>query len=78
MSTGKAVDQGYVAVNPSIIPYGSKLWIVADDGEVYGYAIAADTGGSVGRNDILVDLFMWSYDECIQWGAKNVTIYVIE
>ena len=78
MSTGKAVDQGYVAVNPDIIPYGSKLWIVADDGEVYGYAIAADTGGSVGRNDILVDLFMWSYDECIQWGAKNVTIYVIE
>lgn len=78
MSTGKAVDQGYVAVNPNIIPYGSKLWIVADDGEVYGYAIAADTGGSVGRNDILVDLFMWSYDECIQWGAKNVTIYVIE
>lgn len=78
MSTGKAVEQGYVAVNPDIIPYGSKLYIVADDGEVYGYAIAADTGGSVGRNDILVDLFMWSYDECIQWGAKDVTIYVLE
>ncbi|MBQ4312209.1 MAG: G5 domain-containing protein [Oscillospiraceae bacterium] len=78
MSTGKAVDQGYVAVNPDIIPYGSKLYIVADDGEVYGYAIAADTGGSVRRNAIVVDLFMWSYDECIQWGAKNVTIYIIE
>lgn len=78
MSTGKTVEQGYVAVNPDIIPYGSKLYIVADDGEVYGYAIAADTGGSVGRNDILVDLFMWSYDECIQWGAKDVTIYVLE
>lgn len=78
MSTGKAVDQGYVAVNPDIIPYGSKLYIVADDGEVYGYAIAADTGGSVRRNAIVVDLFMWSYDDCIQWGAKNVTIYIIE
>lgn len=77
MSTGKAVQQGYVAVNPDIIPYGTKMYIVADDGEVYGYAIAADTGGSVGRNDILVDLFMWSYDECIQWGAKNVTIYIL-
>lgn len=78
MSTGKAVEQGYVAVNPDVIPYGSKLYIVADDGEVYGYAIAADTGGSVGRNDILVDLFMWSYDECIQWGAKDVTIYILD
>ena len=44
MSTGKAVFQGYVAVDPNIIPYGSELYIVADDGEVYGYAIAADTG----------------------------------
>lgn len=78
MSTGKAVQQGYVAVNPDIIPYGTRMYIVADDGEVYGYAIAADTGGSVGRNDILVDLFMWSYDECIQWGAKNVTIYILD
>lgn len=77
MSTGKTVDQGYVAVNPDIIPYGSKLYIVADDGEVYGYAIAADTGGSVRKNHIIVDLFMWSYDDCIQWGAKNVTIYVL-
>ncbi|MGN0692133.1 MAG: G5 domain-containing protein [Oscillospiraceae bacterium] len=77
MSTGKAVQQGYVAVNPDVIPYGTRMYIVADDGEVYGYAIAADTGGSVGRNDILVDLFMWSYDECIQWGAKNVTIYIL-
>lgn len=78
MSTGKEVFQGYVAVNPEIIPYGSKLYIVADDGEVYGYAIAADTGGSVMRGSIVVDLFMWSYDDCIQWGNKNVTIYIIE
>ncbi len=78
MSTGKAVEQGYVAVNPEIIPYGSKLYIVADDGEVYGYAVAGDTGGSVSKNHIIVDLFMWSYDECMQWGAKDVTIYVLE
>ncbi len=78
MSTGKEVFQGYVAVNPEIIPYGSKLYIVADDGEVYGYAIAADTGGSVMKGSIVVDLFMWSYDDCIEWGNKNVTIYIIE
>lgn len=78
MSTGKAVFQGYVAVDPNIIPYGSELYIVADDGEVYGYAIAADTGYSVRQGHIIVDLFMDEYNDCIQWGAKNVTIYVLK
>lgn len=78
MSTGKAVFQGYVAVDPNIIPYGSELYIVADDGEVYGYAIAADTGYSVRQGHIIVDLFMNEYNDCIQWGAKNVTIYVLK
>lgn len=78
MSTGKAVFQGYVAVDPNIIPYGSELYIVADDGEVYGYAIAADTGYSVRQGHIVVDLFMNEYNDCIQWGAKNVTIYVLK
>ena len=78
MSTGKAVFQGYVAVDPNIIPYGSELYIVADDGEVYGYAIAADTGYSVRQGHIVVDLFMDEYNDCIHWGAKNVTIYVLK
>ena len=78
MSTGKAVFQGYVAVDPNIIPYGSELYIVADDGEVYGYAIAADTGYSVRQGHIIVDLFMDEYNDCSQWGAKNVTIYVLK
>ncbi|MGN0665164.1 MAG: G5 domain-containing protein [Huintestinicola sp.] len=77
MSTGKTVFQGYVAVDPKLIPYGSELYIVADDGTVYGYAIAADTGYSVRAGHIIVDLFMSEYDDCIQWGRKNVTIYVL-
>ncbi|MCC8043711.1 MAG: G5 domain-containing protein [Oscillospiraceae bacterium] len=77
-STGKTVVQGYAAVDPDAIPYGTELYIVADDGEVYGYAIAADTGYSVRAGDIVVDLFMNEYDDCIQWGAKNVTMYVLE
>ena len=78
MSTGKTVFQGYVAVNPNIIPYGSQLYIIADDGDVYGYAIAADTGYSVKVGDIIVDLFMSEYNDCIQWGNKNVSIYVLD
>ena len=78
MSTGKTVFQGYVAVDPDIIPYGSELYIVAEDGEVYGYAIAADTGYSVRKGHIIVDLFMNEYDDCIQWGNKPVNVYVLK
>lgn len=77
MSTGKTVFQGYVAVDPKIIPYGSELYIIAEDGSVYGYAIAADTGYSVRAGHIVVDLFMNEYDDCIQWGNRKVTIYVL-
>lgn len=78
MSTGESVFQGYVAVDPDIIPYGSELYIVAEDGEVYGYAIAADTGYSVREGHIIVDLFMNEYDDCIQWGNKPVNVYVLK
>lgn len=78
MSTGREVFQGYVAVDPDVIPYGSELYIVAEDGEVYGYAIAADTGYSVSHGHIIVDLFMNDYDECIQWGNKPVYVYVLK
>lgn len=78
MSTGKAVFQGYVAVDPDIIPYGTELYIVAEDGEVYGYAIAADTGYSVRKGHIIVDLFMNEYDDCIQWGNKPVYVYILK
>ena len=77
MSTGKTVFQGYVAVDPNIIPYGTELYIVAEDGDVYGYAIAADTGYSVRKGHIIVDLFMNEYDDCIQWGNKPVNVYVL-
>lgn len=77
MSTGRAVFQGYVAVDPDVIPYGSVLYIVADSGAVYGYAVAADTGYSVCNGEIIVDLFMDNYDDCIQWGRRDVTVYVL-
>ena len=44
-STGKKVKPGYIAVNPKQIPYGTEMYIVSDDGIVYGYAIAAERGG---------------------------------
>ncbi len=76
-ASGRQVAVGHVAVNPDIIPYGTELYIVAHDGTVYGYAIAADTGLALLDNSILVDLFMESYEASCDWGARQVDIYVL-
>lgn len=76
-ATGKPVKPGYIAVNPGQIPYGTEMYIVSDDGVVYGYAIAADTGGFVNQGKFVVDLYMNSTSQCYEWGSRNVTIYVL-
>lgn len=76
-ASGRTVKPGYVAVNPNQFPYGTELWIVATDGTVYGYAIAADTGGFVNKGKFTVDLFMNTNSECKQWGSRDVLIYVL-
>lgn len=75
-STGVPAYVGGVAVNPNIIPYGSKLYIVAD-GYTYGYATAVDTGGALMSGSALVDLYMNTYDECINFGRRNVKVYIL-
>ena len=59
-----------IAVAPSIIPLGSKVYIPG-----YGLAIASDTGGLIKGNRI--DLFLNSEDECINWGVQTVSLYLI-
>lgn len=77
-ASGRQVKVGYVAVDPSIIPYGTELYIASTDGKyVYGYAIAADTGTGLIEGVCLVDLFMESYDASCQWGAKQVNVYIL-
>ena len=77
-ATGVPAAVGYVAVNPKVIPYGTKLWITSLDGEVvYGYAIAADTGGFAWGGWADVDLYMDTYNECVQFGKRGVRIYIL-
>ncbi len=76
-ATGKAVKPGRVAVNPKQIPYGTEMWIVSNDGVVYGYAVAEDTGGFAKKGYYTVDLYMNSTNQCRQWGDRGVTIYVL-
>jgi uncharacterized protein YabE (DUF348 family)/3D (Asp-Asp-Asp) domain-containing protein len=69
-ATGRNPAVGLVAVDPTIIPLGSKLYI-----EGYGYAEAADTGGAIKGNRI--DLFMESREECVRWGNRSARVYVL-
>lgn len=77
-STGRPAAFGLVAVNPRIIPYGSRLYITSPDGKtVYGYAIAADTGGGVMKGKIVADLYFNTVGQCRQFGIRNMNIYVL-
>lgn len=70
-ATGKHPTVGMAAVDPSVIPLGTRLYV-----EGYGYATAADTGGSI-RGDRL-DLFMEDRTQCLSWGRRNVKVYVLQ
>ncbi len=78
-STGVAPQPGYIAVNPKVIPYGTKMYIKSPDGSVvYGYAVAADTGGFIRRYPTGVDLFMSTKSACTNFGVRNMEIYILE
>lgn len=77
-ATGVPAYHGGVAVNPNIIPYGSKLYIVSTDGSfVYGYATAVDTGGALMDGSAIVDCFYNTYSECVNFGRRDVNVYVL-
>ena len=77
-ATGVTAYHGGVAVNPNIIPYGSKLYIVSTDGSfVYGYATAVDTGGALMSGTAIVDCFYNTYDECVNFGRRDVNVYIV-
>lgn len=72
-STGRKAAYGVVAVNPKIIPYGTKLYIPG-----YGTAVAGDTGGALMKGTALVDVFYPTYKQCNQWGRQNVDVYILK
>ena len=77
-SIGLKAQVGVVAVDPKVIPYGTELYIVSCDGSyVYGYAIAGDTGGAMRAGTAIVDLFMNTYEDCVDFGRRNCNLYVI-
>ncbi len=75
-STGTTVRVGTVAVDPRIIPYGTRMFIVSNDGKyVYGISTAEDCGGDIKNKR--VDLYYPTKGECYQFGRRDVTIYFL-
>lgn len=75
-ASGTYCKRGTVAVDPRVIPLGTKMFIVSADGSiVYGYCTAEDTGGAIKGNK--VDLFYNSRAECMQFGRRNVIVYIL-
>lgn len=67
---GTYLRKGLVAVDPDVIPLGTKLYVPG-----YGEAIADDIGGAIIGNRI--DLAMDTLDEAFAWGKRDVTVYVL-
>lgn len=75
-ATGTKARVGAIAVDPKVIPYGTRMFIVTNDGQyVYGIATAEDCGGGVDGNH--VDLFFDTVDECWEFGVRQCTIYFL-
>ncbi len=78
-ASGRRLTYGTVAINPSIIPYGSLMYITSDDGKfVYGYAYAADTGAAMMTGHAFIDLYYETYDESVDNAVIPVTVYVLD
>ena len=68
---GIPATYGVAAVDPSVIPLGSRLYVPG-----YGEAIAADTGGAI--NGYRIDLCMESYDQAMAFGRRVITVFVLD
>ena len=73
-ATGTFVEVGTVAVDKNVIPLGTRMYIVTNDGIVYGMSVARDTGVKGNK----VDLYYNTYRECIEFGRRSCTVYILE
>ena len=69
-STGTVPKWGTIAVDPRVIPYGSKVYIP----QFNKTFIAEDCGGAIKGN--IIDIFMGSESECYKWGRRTIDIYI--
>jgi len=70
-ASGMRVQPGVVAVDPRVIPLGTRLYV-----QGYGYSIAADTGKAIKGNRI--DVYKKTLSEAYGWGRKTVSVYILK
>lgn len=70
-ASGIPPREGVAAVDPAVIPFGTRLYI-----EGYGHALACDRGSSIRGNRI--DVFFSSWAEARAWGVRYVRVYLLE
>jgi len=76
-ATGKPLQVGYIAVDPRVIPLGTRLYVEGANGKwAYGYASAQDTGGAIKGN--VVDLYFDTIQEINNFGTRSCKIYILE
>ena len=76
-ATGQVARRGIVATDPRVIPMGTRMYITSTDGTwSYGFSVAGDTGGAI--RGYKVDLFMCSRAEALQFGRRQVKVYILD
>ena len=74
--SGTLARVGAIAVDPTVIPLGTKMYVVSNDGQyVYGYCVAEDIGGGIKGNKI--DLYFDTYAECWDFVVRMCTVYIL-
>lgn len=75
-ATGSTVHVGTVAVDPRFVPYGTRMFIIASDGSyIYGIAQAEDCGGDIIGDRM--DLYLPTFEDCIEFGRRVCTVYFL-
>lgn len=69
--TGTKFRKGIIAVDPKVIPLGTKVWI-----EGYGEAIAEDTGSAI--KGYKIDVAYYNLQDALEWGRKKVKMKILE
>jgi len=76
-ASGTKAQPGTVAVDPNVIPLGTKLYIASTDGSPdYGFATALDTGSAI--KGYRIDLFMENNSDAINFGVRQVKVYILD
>lgn len=74
-AVGTKSRYGAIAVDPRIIPYGTEMYVVSNDGEyIYGFCTAEDCGAFEGYK---IDLYFDKEDDCWIFGRRRCTVYIL-